>query len=255
MFEQSMIPEAKSKRWSWVAALLGQMLAIGVIILIPLMYVDALPTADLTAMLVAPPPPPPPPPPPAPAAAKVAPRRLTPVRQFDVHALTAPKTVPKQIAVIEDMPADTSAVATSTSLGGVPGGVSGGVPGGVLGSILNTENAPAPPPPPAPKTAAPAALTPRTVHVGGNVEAAMLVSGPKPAYPEVARQARIQGTVELKAIIGKDGKVQDLKVMNGNPLLVNSALDAVRKWVYKPTLLNGVPVNVATEIDVTFTLG
>jgi len=254
MFEQSMIPKGKSKKWAWLLTLVVHVAVVGIIILIPLTYVSALPAPDLMSMLVAPPPPPPPPPPPA----AVAPhRRATPVRQFEMNTLVEPTTIPKQIAIIKDLPAP-DAVSEGVP-GGVVGGVPGGVAGGVLGSILNSQSSVPPPPPPPPSPAKPSVATPkpapRTIHVGGNVEAAMLVSGPKPDYPEVARQARIQGTVELKAIIGKDGKVQDLKVMNGNPLLVNAALDAVHKWVYRPTLLNGVPVNVATEIDVTFTLG
>src|SRR5579862_2165068 len=118
MFEQSIIPKRKGKKSAWVAALLIQVLAVAVIILIPLMYVDALPTADLVSMLVAPPPPPPPPPPPAPAAA-VAPRHVTPVRHFDLSTLTAPKTVPKQIPIIQDLPSDTAAAsASSSAMGG-----------------------------------------------------------------------------------------------------------------------------------------
>ncbi len=82
----------------------------------------------------------------------------------------------------------------------------------------------------------------------------MAVSAPKPAYPPLAKQARIQGVVRLNAIIGKDGTVQDLQAASGHPLLVPSALDAVRQWVYKPTLLNGNPVEVVTVVDVNFTL-
>ena len=260
MFEQSMIPKGKRKTSAMVLAVLGQLVAIAFIVLVPLMFVQALPTADLEAMLVAPPPPPPPPPPPAPAAVHAAPRHIVPVRQFDANALVAPKTVPKQVAVIQDLPADTAAQATANGVvggvpGGVPGGVVGGVEGGVLGSLLNSAPLAPPPPPPPPKAAAPAVPTPKMIHVGGNVEAAKLLSGPKPAYPAIAREARVSGTVDLKAIIGKDGKVQNLTVTDGNPLLVGAAMDAVRKWVYKPTYLNGLPVSVATEIEVTFNLG
>ncbi len=92
------------------------------------------------------------------------------------------------------------------------------------------------------------------IRVGGQVQAKRLVSNPPPAYPPVARMARIQGTVRLEAIIGKDGTVQDLKVIEGHPLLVPAALDAVKQWRYEPTLLNGEPVEVDTEIDVNFVL-
>jgi protein TonB len=73
-------------------------------------------------------------------------------------------------------------------------------------------------------------------------------------YPPLARQARIQGTVRLQAIIAKDGTIQSLEVVSGHPLLVQSALDAVRQWRYQPTLLNGEPVEVSTTVDVIFTL-
>ena len=86
------------------------------------------------------------------------------------------------------------------------------------------------------------------------MQSAMMISGPKPAYPPEAKQARIQGTVRLNVIIGKDGKMQDIKAESGPPELVFAALDAVRQWEYKPTLLNGQPVEVVTVVDVNFTL-
>jgi protein TonB len=73
-------------------------------------------------------------------------------------------------------------------------------------------------------------------------------------YPPLAKQARISGTVKLAAVIAKDGTIQDLKVISGHPLLIPSALEAVKQWVYQPTLLNGEPVEVSTQIDVNFTL-
>jgi protein TonB len=76
----------------------------------------------------------------------------------------------------------------------------------------------------------------------------------QPVYPPLARQTRIQGTVKLHAIIAKDGSVQQLEVLSGHPLLVQAALDAVRQWRYKPTLLNGEPVEVDTTVDVIFSL-
>ena len=73
-------------------------------------------------------------------------------------------------------------------------------------------------------------------------------------YPPLAKQARISGVVHLNAVIAKDGTIQDLKVISGHPLLIQAAMDAVRQWVYAPTLLNGEPVEVVTQIDVNFTL-
>ena len=91
--------------------------------------------------------------------------------------------------------------------------------------------------------------------MGGQVQAAKLAAQPKPTYPPLARQARIQGTVRLEAVISKEGSIEELKVVSGHPLLIQSALDAVKQWRYQPTMLNGVPVEVITTIDVNFTLG
>src|SRR3989440_87537 len=110
----------------------------------------------------------------------------------------------------------------------------------------------APPPPPVKVEEKKAA--PQRIRVGGNVQAALAIRSPKPAYPQLAKQARIQGVVRLNATIGKDGTIQDLKAASGHPLLVPAALEAVKQWLYKPTLLNGEPVAVVTVIDVNFTL-
>ena len=129
----------------------------------------------------------------------------------------------------------------------VPGGAAGGLIGGIIGSVPSM----APPPP---KVEAPKAATPQRIRVGGNVQQANLIKRVQPPYPPLAKQARIQGVVHLTAIIAKDGSIQSLQVVSGHPLLVPSALEAVKQWVYKPTLLNGEPVEVVTQIDVNFTL-
>jgi TonB family protein len=98
------------------------------------------------------------------------------------------------------------------------------------------------------------AAPPARVRVGGNVQQNLLISQPPAVYPPLAKQARIQGVVKLNATIAKDGTMQHLEVVSGHPLLTQAAMDAVRQWVYKPTLLNGQPVEVMTEIDVNFTL-
>jgi protein TonB len=92
-------------------------------------------------------------------------------------------------------------------------------------------------------------------RVGGDVQAAKLVKKVIPVYPPLARQARVSGTVQLIGIIAKDGTIQQLQVVSGHPLLVKAALDAVRQWIYRPTLLNGQAVEVIAPIDVIFTLG
>jgi protein TonB len=160
--------------------------------------------------------------------------------------MRAPTVIPKTITQVRDEPEPSAALGV---VGGVPGGMPGGTPGGVLGSIISSV-AMAPPPPPPPQAA-----TPKRIRVGGQVESAKLIFQPKPEYPPLARMARIQGTVRLEAIISRDGTIQDLKVLSGHPLLVKSAIEAVQRWRYQPTLLNGEPVEVVTEVDVNFVLG
>jgi len=86
------------------------------------------------------------------------------------------------------------------------------------------------------------------------VQSARLIFQPKPVYPPLAKQARISGSVQFTAIIGRDGTIQNLTIVSGHPLLRQAAMDAVRQWRYQPTLLNGEPVEVVTQIDVNFTL-
>jgi periplasmic protein TonB len=92
------------------------------------------------------------------------------------------------------------------------------------------------------------------IRQGGNITAKMLKHKVQPKYPKEARDNGIQGTVRLHAVIARDGTVAQLEVVSGHPLLVQSALDAVRQWKYRPTLLNGVPVEVDTTIDVIYSL-
>jgi TonB family protein len=106
----------------------------------------------------------------------------------------------------------------------------------------------------APNSKPESSINPQRIRVGGNVQQANLVSQLHPIYPPEAKQQRIQGKVQLAAIIGKDGTVMQLDVVSGQPSLAAAALDAVRQWIYKPTLLNGDPVEVSTNIDVNFTL-
>jgi protein TonB len=88
--------------------------------------------------------------------------------------------------------------------------------------------------------------------VGGNVAQASLLQQVKPVYPPLAKQARIQGVVLLEAVINKEGSIDNLRVISGHPLLTQAAIDAVRQWRYKPTLLNNEPVEVVTTITVNF---
>jgi protein TonB len=109
-------------------------------------------------------------------------------------------------------------------------------------------------PPEPPPVATPAQTPPSRIRVGGNIQSTKVIVQPKPVYPAEAKAARVQGVVSLHATIGKDGAVQNLDVISGDPLLVPAAIGAVRQWVYQPTNLNGQPVEVETQIDVNFTL-
>jgi protein TonB len=245
MFEEMVVSNAKNKKtnkpWTVFISMVLQIAFLALLILIPLIYTEALPKTLMSSILLAPPPPPPPPPPPA--AVQVV--HVKPVAHLmEAGKLVAPKAIPKDVKIIkeEEAPPDVGA----GMVGGVPGGVAGGSMGGVIGGVIGGAGSTAAPPPPK--------VTPKRITVGGNVQAAHLVNRVQPVYPPLARQTRICGTVKLHAIIGKNGAVEQLQVVSGHPLLVQSALDAVRQWRYQPTLLNGEPVEVDTEIDVIFSL-
>jgi protein TonB len=112
--------------------------------------------------------------------------------------------------------------------------------GGVVGGL------PEAPPPPPPPTA--------PVRVGGNIKPPTKTRDVKPIYPPIAQSARVQGVVIIEATIGADGRVQQAKVLRGQPLLDQAALDAVKQWQFSPTLLNNVPVPVIMTVTVNFTL-
>jgi protein TonB len=164
-------------------------------------------------------------------------------RLIQAGKLMAPKAIPKDVKIIkeEEMPPDVSVGVTGGVPGGVPGGQAGGVIGGIIGGVVGSN---VPPPP----------KVQQRIRQGGQVTAANIISRIQVQYPPLARQARISGKVILHAIIAKDGTIQQLEVQSGHPLLIQAALDAVRQWRYRPTLLNGEPVEVDTTIDVVFTL-
>jgi protein TonB len=115
-------------------------------------------------------------------------------------------------------------------------------------AVLSAGNYIAPVPPPPPPSA------PKIVHVS-HMEPGALIHQVQPVYPAAAKITHTQGTVQLAAIIGRDGSIQDLRVVSGHPLLAQAAVDAVRQWRYRPYILNGQPVEVETQISVNFTLG
>jgi len=138
-------------------------------------------------------------------------------------------------------------------IGGTPGGVIGGTPGGVIGGIIGAVPSAAPPPPPAPYASG-SAPTPQRIRIGGAVQASKLASKVDPVYPEQARSAGIDGDVLLDVTIDEDGHVESVAVRDGNPVLATAAVDAVKQWTYRPTLLNGQPVSVQTQVTVPFRL-
>jgi protein TonB len=243
MFDEMVVsspnPKGTNKWWTVIVSSVFQVVFLAILILIPLIYTEALPKTMMATMLTAPPPPPPPPPPPAVAqVVHIKPQ----AHLMDAGKLVQPKAIPREVKIIKEDAEPDMAVGMT---GGVPGGVAGGSMGGVLGGVIGGMGGA--PPPPKPKLNGP-------LRVGGNVQAARIINRVQPVYPPLARQTRISGTVRLHAIIGKDGTIQSLEVMNGHPLLQQAALDAVRQWRYQPTLLNGDPVDVDTTIDVIFSL-
>ena len=239
IFGQTFVATANTDRTTTVfVSFVGQTIMVIAGILMPMIYFNALPGAQLKSLLVAPPPPSPPPPSqPASKVVKIIPR------QFDAGGVMAPRVIPKFVALIQE-----SELPPASAVGD---GVGIANPA-VLRDTLGPASTPAPPPPlPIAKTAT---APPAHVRIGGIVQSAKLVRQPKPVYPEVAIKARIQGVVKLHALISKEGIIEDLRVINGHPLLVPAALEAVKQWVYRPTLLNGEPVGVETDIDVNFTL-
>ncbi len=228
------------KRATLPIAYIFEVIIIGMTVLFPLIYTEALPKAQLMTFLVGSP---------ASAAAATPAGRRCPQdhQESDRRRHHASSHRHSQDHRADQGRAEPPPSAVGV-VGGVPGGVPGGPMGGVLGGVIGGMLSAAPPPPP------PKAAAPKRIRVGGQVEAAKLIFQPKPEYPPLAKMARIQGTVRLEAVISKDGTIQDLKVVSGHPLLVKAALEAVQRWRYQPTLLNGEPVEVVTEIDVNFTL-
>jgi len=253
MFEYSFVPNGKTHRpLTVVVAAFGEAVLITSLALVPMFFVEELPTRGLLRALMLAPVPTAPPAPPPPMLAKVVPHSTPAARKFNPDALVSPVAVPKMVAIISEAPA----IELEAMAGGIPGGVPGpALPGTGTGFFNNALSVAPPPPPPPAKAVAPPPAAPAQITVGGDVQAGRILQQIQPVYPALARRGRIQGNVQLKAIISADGKIKTLTVVSGNPLLVDAALDAVRRWSYLPTLLNGIPVEVKTEILVRFELG
>jgi len=243
MFEDSLIESGgrlkTSRGWTSIVSFIIQIGIVGVMVLIPLIFTEALPKGQMMFLLVAPPPPPPPPPPAAAMVQKVK------VIQTDIvnGELRTPTKIPQKVKMIQEEEAPPPSMASTGVVGGVPGGVPGGSMGGVIGSVLSST-----------PVAVPKIATPQRVRVSGGVSQGLLIRKVPPNYPPLARQARIQGVVILQAQISKEGNIENLQLISGHPMLAPAAIEAVKQWKYKPYLLNGEPVEVDTQVQVNFTL-
>lgn len=226
-------------------AVLFHILAIGGPILAGLFFTDTINIKQFASMmLVAPPPPPPPPPPATTALIKAAPQH----RVFMTNGkLIAPTVIPKDVAMLKEAPIepDSFGGVAGGVPGGVPGGQMGGVLGGVIGGVLNT----------AARPTAPIPVKGVPVRVGGRVRPPRPILQAKPEYPPLARQARIQGQVQIDAVLDEQGNVIEMKIVSGPPILYQAALDALKKWKYEPTYLNDQPIAVQMIVTITFQLG
>lgn len=238
MFEDSTFESygrirTRSRKWMLATfALNGSILVL--LILIPLIYPEALPKGMMSMLLVAPPPPPAAPPK---AQPQQAAHPFHGTREFDGLHLTVPRVIPPTIS-------------KDTAPEQVPGGndlISFGTPGGIPGGSDLFRSAPVHPAPAVPKPQGPA-------HISSGVAAGLLIQKVVPEYPSIARAARVEGTVVLEAVISRTGAIERLRVVSGPVMLQQAALNAVQQWRYRPYMLNGDPVDVETTINVVFTM-
>jgi protein TonB len=207
------------------------------IILLPLVFYNAMPSQEaLKAFFAAPleiAAPPPPPPPPA-AGARAVVRQAPRVNVQPTSGFVAPIDVPDQIKPEETLDMGIE--------GGVPGGVEGGVPGGVVGGVVGGLPTEAPPPPA------------RVVRIGGQIAEPKLLRKVQPRYPELAKASRVTAMVILEAEVDTRGYVRTVKVLRGHPLFDQPSIDAVKQWRYQPLLLNGEPTGFILTVTLNFSL-
>jgi periplasmic protein TonB len=220
----------------WAAVGSGALLSLVLLslVLIPLFHADVLlPERRTLTMLYAPP---------AATSSSVA-NPPTPTSSFRNTPTTI--RIPSAVHTPQEAPS-APVVAAGGVVGGVPGGVVGGIPGGVLSGVLHYGTAPV--------LASTPAASPKRVRVPAAMAEANLVYDVAPKYPPEAGRSRIEGTVVLMALIGKDGTVQDVRVQSGLSVLAQAAIEAVKQWRYRPYLLNGEPVEVDSQITINFNL-
>lgn len=246
MFEQSVLDNSRQRRskWSWMG-LVVQAGAVTSMLLVPMISPEILSVMLPKAMIYVPAKQPPPVEVEVKASANRSSAAQTVTARPAYRVFTAPKSYDHPAARIIDA-ADFNPLPFSVG-NGRASAESDQLAGGIGIGVLPT----APPP----RQAAPVKKEPpKPLRVGGSVQAANIVQRVNPSYPQLAKQARIQGLVRLEGIIARDGSIQQLKVISGHPLLVPAAVEAVRQWRYRPTLLNGEPVEVIAPIDVNFIL-
>jgi protein TonB len=239
LFDQTFVDTRAQTRRPWTVAvsLLLQTGLVAVGFLAPLMRVAVIERPENVSMWL---------PPQAPAqhpperGAEPTPERGANRPLARSIGLQAPLFIPRHIDMTPDAPEIGSAI---------PGPQSAEFYAWVSGTAIELA-------PPAALPVSPQPVRPSVpVRIASGVQSAKLVFGPRPVYPPLARAARIQGTVKIQAIIGRDGAIKDLQVISGPPLLIAAAIEAVRQWRYLPTLLNGDAVEVMTDIDINFTIG
>lgn len=245
MFADSILDFGQQKKRQSFATTFSFVLncvAIGVMLLMPLIFTENLPKAQMLTFLVAPPPPPPPPPPPAQVERVV---RQIQTDMLSTGQLRTPTKIPQRVQMIHEEEAPPPMPVGSGVVGGI-GGLPGGQVGGVIGSIVNATSAAN-----VPRFIPPA---PQRVRISQGVTKGLLIQKVEPQYPSLARSARVQGEVVLSALIDANGQITNLQLVSGHPMLVPAAIAAVKQWRYKPYLLNGAPVEVETTITVIFSL-
>lgn len=237
MFEDSLVESTGRIRTRSRHFVIGsfalQAALVATLALIPYLYPATLPRQSLATLLMAPPPPAAPAPP-APHTASL--RTVVPIL---LEGLTAPTSIPRHIAQITDAAANPPG-ADMTFSGSDKGNVKGAMD--MLGSAPPKPLLVKPPKPSGP------------IRVSAGVAQGRLLAPIQPIYPEIAKSARIQGTVIVEATISKLGLIQQARVLSGPPMLAQAALQAVQRARYQPYLLNGEPVEVQTTINIVFSL-
>jgi len=249
VFQESLVGSgaAARKTWSFAVSFLAQTMAICLTLLATMAYTPLLPAAGFAVWLEAPPPPPGAPPPP--------PEQVVVVRQPDRYEdrFVQPREIPAEIAMIVDVEEAPPRVDQAHEIG-VIGSGGPSIPDDVISSIATSVLKPVERPKPQPKAEEPPTAPAGPIRVSSTIQAARMIRRVQPDYPVIAKQAGISGKVRLKAIISTDGSVEQLSVLGGHPFLIPAAVAAVKQWRYRPTLLNGKAVQVATDIEVNFIL-